>query len=81
MPSITIDNIEYSLPPVVYDILMATTDERDEMKAKLSAAKQALEHAKPILRYHIHEPWRNEMDKQTEYAFNAVAHTLYRLNH
>ena len=39
MPSITIDKIEYNLPPVVYDILMATADERDGYRDRVTEAE------------------------------------------
>lgn len=39
MPSITIDNIEYNLPPVVYDILMATADERDGYRDRVKESE------------------------------------------
>lgn len=48
--------------------------------ALLDIARAALEKARPILGFHEHEPWRNEMDKQTGNAASVVRHVLDRLN-
>mgnify|MGYP003608636977 CR=1 FL=1 len=48
MPSITIDNIEYNLPPVVYDVLMATADERDGYRDQVAELDAILRRSKAV---------------------------------
>lgn len=50
--------------------------EADALRGRLNAAGDALEKALPILRYHVYEPWRSEMDRQTDEAAETVQRAL-----
>ena len=74
-------------PEVIEAQLLDTEAEVRRLRARvadlermLAVSKSALEKARPVLGYHEHEPWRNEMDKQTGYAASAVRNALDRLN-